>query len=1344
MAAVQLQPPPYEAFDCRSEGKNVRWTKWLRRLENNVFSGCGINNAAQKKGLLLMYAGSDLNDIVDSFDQAILQPIAAVAAANEQPAVDAQNVYQRLTAALTAHFNPRANVEFQRYLFKRSMQETPEIDDFYCNLKQLSETCQFAEPDAEIKSQIIMGCKLDKVRDKGLSDPDVTLERLLQFGRNLQITQEHSKAIKEQGVNAVYSRPRSAPSSAKPSAKKPMPKPKASYTTPPRGAPSSSKTCRNCGGEWHRGGLRRCPAWGKSCKICHKENHFASVCLSSQEVHHVQEEEEEPEYAYRIHENTKTSSPLFDINVNNSLVTMMADSGASVNILSEAHYRSMKKQPDLQPSRVKIYAYGETTAMNTLGEIKAHLTHNNNTCDATLIVVESGKSSLLSWKTSLQLNLIKLVNNVTSGNVERLVGEYSDLFTGLGKLKDCQVRLHIDETVQPVAQKHRRVPFHVRKDLEDQLRADEELGVIQSPSGPTPWVSPVVCVPKKNGKLRVCVDMRCANTAIKRERHATPTVNELVNDLNGAKVFSKLDLNQGYNQLELEPESRYITTFATHVGLKQFTRLSFGVCSAAEIFQEAIRNALAGLDGTLNLSDDILVFGVDQKTHDNNLRAVFHRLREKGLTLSRKKCEFNKQSLQFYGHIFSEAGLAADPAKISALLEMKPPTSVSEMRSLLGMTNYCGARFVRDYATLTHDLRELVKNEVKWQWSENHQRAFDTLKKALASTPVLQYFNPALQTELHVDASPVGLCGILMQVEDGDGPRRTVQYASRALTPVEQRYSQTEREALAVVWACEHLHIYIMGHPVTIYTDHKPLVPLYNNPRSKPPARIERWTLRLQPYEATLKYRSGKDNPADYLSRHAPTVTEQSRREERVTEEYINYIANNATPKAMTLKELQDGTEQDATLQAVIQAMRSNKWENQTPGVNNTAFKHLKRLRDELSVTESGKVVLRGSRIVVPGKLQQRSIDLAHVGHQGIVKTKALLREKVWFSGIDDQVERMIRNCMACQVVTTTNNREPLQMSPLPERPWSELSTDFGQVPGMNTHFMVISDDYSRYVIVEQVPSLHAKSVIPILDKVLGEFGVPDVIKSDNGPPFNSSSFADYANYKGFKHRKITPLWPRANGEAERFMKTVKKSIKAAIVEGKSWNQELHSFLLNYRATPHSSTGVPPATLMFGRDMKTALPQIVYDKARASPQQADQAAKAKMKTYADGRSHARKSDLQVGEPVLVKNEGLAKAKPPFDPRPLIVTERKGSMMTAERHGKTVTRNSSFFKRSPAGPEEIRSSDEEDEDDEQLNQDPVPQAPVPQAVPRMGMDRPARNRRVPARFDDFVMKTIVLK
>ena len=196
---------------------------------------------------------------------------------------------------------------------------------------------------------------------------------------------------------------------------------------------------------------------------------------------------------------------------------------------------------------------------------------------------------------------------------------------------------------------------------------DEELGVIEKTEGPTPRVSPVVVVPKKEGKVRVCVDMHQVNKSIKRERHITTMINEVINDLNGPKVFSKLDLNQGYNQLELAPKSRYLTTFSTHLGLLRFRRLNFGINCAAEIFQNAIREALSGLKGVLNIRHDILIYGTDDIDHDTNLENALQRLRECGLTLNKKKCIFKKKSLIFQGYVFPEHGILPDPAKVTTL-----------------------------------------------------------------------------------------------------------------------------------------------------------------------------------------------------------------------------------------------------------------------------------------------------------------------------------------------------------------------------------------------------------------------------------------------------------------------------------------------------------------------------------------------------------------------------------------------------------------------------------------------------------------------------------------------------
>ena len=209
--------------------------------------------------------------------------------------------------------------------------------------------------------------------------------------------------------------------------------------------------------------------------------------------------------------------------------------------------------------------------------------------------------------------------------------------------------MHIDESVRPVIQPHRRIPFHLRQKVEKELANMEAMDIIEKVEGPTPWVSPIVVVNKPNDpdNVRICIDMRLANKAIKRERHMTPTVDDMIHDLNGAKVFSRLDLNRAYNQVELEPASRNITTFATHVGLRRYKRLCFGVSSSSELFQDIIRQVLDGIPGTMNLSDDILIYGATQAAHDKALHSVLQKLRDCNLTLNKTKCAFNKGTLKF-------------------------------------------------------------------------------------------------------------------------------------------------------------------------------------------------------------------------------------------------------------------------------------------------------------------------------------------------------------------------------------------------------------------------------------------------------------------------------------------------------------------------------------------------------------------------------------------------------------------------------------------------------------------------------------------------------------------------
>ena len=377
---------------------------------------------------------------------------------------------------------------------------------------------------------------------------------------------------------------------------------------------------------------------------------------------------------------------------------------------------------------------------------------------------------------------------------------FPELFTGkVGLYKNFQVKLHIDESIKPRQEKLRHIPFHLREKVEVEMKNMVEQDLIEPVIGPTPWVSPIVPVPKgeNDSEIRICTDARGPNEAILRERHQAPTVDDLVVKLNGAAVISKLDLKSGYNQIMIDQSSRYITAFFTHMGIFQYKRLNFGINTAAEIFHKTIENLLAGVDGVVNMSDDIIISGKTQKEHDVRLEEVMKRLVKSGLTLNEKKCVFSTNECDFFGLHFSKEGITTQISKIEALKNASSPKNVSELRSILGLAQYCG-RSIEQLATLTQPLRELTKSKTKWNWTNEHEEVLDKLKESL-TTVTMAYFNKNWRTEQTVDASPVGLGVVMAQYNPSDpNERKIVQYASKSLT-VEGRYSQVEKEALAVV-----------------------------------------------------------------------------------------------------------------------------------------------------------------------------------------------------------------------------------------------------------------------------------------------------------------------------------------------------------------------------------------------------------------------------------------------------------------------------------------------------------------------------------------------------------------
>ena len=653
---------------------------------------------------------------------------------------------------------------------------------------------------------------------------------------------------------------------------------------------------------------------------------------------------------------------------------MVVDTDAFADTLDEVTFNEINRslQIKLQPPTKCLFAYGSKSQLAVLGKFNATLVFKGRHLTSTVHVLPGNNGSLLGYKTATSLGVIDLHVNHVEAHMpehERLIQQHPNLFKGIGNLKGVEVQLHVDKEVPPIAQRARRIPFHLCKHVEKELAHLEEQGIIEDVEGPTPWVSPLVIIPKKNGEVRLCVDMRMANRAIRRERHPTPTTDDLIHTLNGATVFSKLDLRSGYHQLSLAPESRHITTFATHKGLKRYNRLNFGTNSASEIFQKIISEHIPG---SLNISDDVIIFGKTQAKHDAALRAVFKRFADINLTLNRKKCKFNKSSLTFFGFVFSSQGIAPDQRKVEAIRSVTTPTTAGEVGSFLGMATYC-AKFIPNFSDISQPLRDLTKKDTPFLWSDQHDQAFKQIKDLLINAKVMAYFDPSKDTELITDASPWGLSAILVQRSPGEEDRRVVAYASRSLSDVERRYSQTEREALAIVWAVERLHVYLYGSHFTLLTDCKPVQLILDNPQSKPPARIERWNLRLQGYDFDVVHMRGKSNPSDFLSRHPLSAQDDSHGV--LAEDYICFLSTHAVPRAMTLVEIQQSTAEGATLQRLRELIQTGKWhqiDDSPENADKGELKMFQKIHNELTVSNDSKIILRGSRIVIPTALREK------------------------------------------------------------------------------------------------------------------------------------------------------------------------------------------------------------------------------------------------------------------------------------------------------------------------------------------------------------------------------------
>ena len=981
-----------------------------------------------------------------------------------------------------------------------------------------------------------------------------------------------------------------------------------------------------------------------------------------------------------------------EVGIMGQLVTVTADTGAEINVLPKRVAKKLNLP--LEKTRMKLCPYG-AAPFRAKEKYVGSVTFGETVVTATWYVISKNNiEPLLSGATAEDLGIIKFTDTPeeTSNEEEyvRKLGtcerentdtviwlkKYPSLFKGVGSLRDYEVKLHVDSSVKPVAEPPRGIPFHLRKRFENEIDKMEASGVIEEHSGPAPWVSNVVLSPKDDGGVRVTVDMRNVNKAVKSTNAPIPRVEDIKGQLGGSKIFSKLDLRSAYHQLTIDEESRQFTVFHGKGKLMRYKKLTMGNKISAGELNRALQPLIGNIQYAHVIHDDIIIGAPDQEQHDRALDAVLKALQEAGLTLNAEKCVFSTSEVKFWGVIVSSEGIKPDPEKVESLKEADRPRNKAELVSFLSMIQ-SNSEFIPNLAVETTNLRELTAKHARFKWTEKQQKEFEKLKEVFHADILNRYFDPNETTFIFIDAHRTGLSAILAQGNSLE-TAKVVATASRATTKIEQRYPQIDLEGMSADFGLRRFRQYLVGGPeVVVVTDHKPLVSIFNN-RRLGSIRLDRIKLRHQDVAFQMLWRQGKSNPADYLSRHAQRLRNLAKEIQEETKEFSKlcwFLHSSPYVESISIPAIQDHTKKEKLLSKLKNLILDGKQIDKKRDSDLVAYQ---QVFCELSVSEGG-IILRGERILLPESLIVEAIRRAHQGgHPGESRVKRRIREHFWFPKMNDMVKETLQVCEECQLLTSKATREPQASLKVPDSAWNTVALDlFGPIPG-GKHILVAQDTLTRFPTATFVPNTSAGKVLPALHDVYTNFGFPTTHLSDNGPPFSSAAFERYSKEHGIKHQSTYPYHPQAN-PAERVMKPLGKAMKAAHTSRESKEKALNDFLVGYRATPHVATGVTPGDFMFRDGYRADFPNRrgLLETEVKNAKKMDQERKLKIQKTAN-ESRKRKADtLCVGDMVLLRNPVREhKFDPKFLTHPFQVVKvsKRGVVVKRPTDGKLFRRH----------------------------------------------------------------------
>ena len=911
-------------------------------------------------------------------------------------------------------------------------------------------------------------------------------------------------------------------------------------------------------------------------------------------------------------------------------VRVKVDTGAQGNTLPLRMFRKLYPEkidkrgipkPDVgKDRRTTLTAYGGRTLPH-YGSVTLPCRYKDKEWEPTkFFITDVDGPAILGMPSSVKFKLVTLHCEVKMdiktkiNSVDDLRKYYPDQFDRIGEFPGAY-HIVLNEEAQPVIHGPRKCSIHLRDELENELTKMEKQGVIRKVDEPTDWVSSLVMSRKSNGKLRICLDPKDLNKAIRRCHHKTPTLDEITHKFSGAQFFSKLDAKNGYWAVKLDDESSLLTTFNSPFGRYCFLRMPFGLVMSQDVFQQKMDQFLERCPGTVGIADDIVVFGRTEKEHDNNLHNLMTKAQDYGLVLNSEKCAIKTPGIEFFGMVYTKNGVNPDPKKVEDIKGLDPPRSKRELQEFLGMVTYMSP-FIPDLSENTADLRALLKTDVDYMWTSLHDKAFNRVKSLICKETTLTYFDQEKETTIHVDASGRGLGAVLTQ----NG--KPIAFASKSLTETEQRYANIERELLAVVFGCERFHTYVYGKHFTVESDHKPLEMIQHKALTAAPPRLQRMLLRLQPYDATVKYRPGREMVVpDGLSRGS------SKNKDHIE---LDMQLNIVQITERRLNNIRQETAKDHIL-CELKEVIVHGWPDRVKELPNQLRPYWS-FRDELAVEDG--LILKGERVVIPKTIQEHLLTQLHMGHQGIEKTKLRAKDCVYWLDITKDIEQLVRSCSVCQEYQKSLPHETLKQHELPTRPWQVLGTDLFQLKG--EPYLIVADYYSKFPIIRKMPQpCTSLAVVNATMEIFSEHGIPSKVISDNGGHYDSANYKDFAASWGFTHVTSSPHYPQSNGYVECSIQTVKNTLKKA--QSSEYNS--HMALLCLRTTPVDSIIPSPAELLYKRKIQGNIPVHIKNtvhlkdqvRTRMEERQADQ------KAFHDKRARDQ-APLIPGQTVRVQDQ----------------------------------------------------------------------------------------------------------